>query len=64
MGTNGTAQLTICYCSRVLELAKGLDAVRLATTDDSVSVLEQIKTAAEQGKMGEMIASVGNKKTC
>ena len=46
MGTNGTAQLTVYYCSRVLELVKGLDAVRLATTDDSVSVLEQIKTAA------------------
>ena len=57
MGTNGTAQLTIYYCSRVLELAKGLDAVRLATTDDSVDVLEQIKTASEQVKMDEIIAS-------
>ena len=57
MGTNGTAQLTIYYCSRVLELAKGLDAERLATTDDSVGLLEQIKTASEHGKMDEMIAS-------
>ena len=34
-----------------LELAKGLDAVRLATTDDLVGLLEQIKTSAEQDKM-------------
>ena len=57
MGTNGTAQLTIYYCSRVLELAKGLDAVKLATTDDSVGILKQTKTASGQSKMDEMIAS-------
>ena len=57
MGTNGTAQLTIYYCSRVLELAKGLDAVKLATTDDSVGILKQTKTASGQGKMDKMIAS-------
>ena len=57
MGTNGTAQLTIYYCSRVLELAKGLDAVKLATADDSVGILKQTKTASGQGKMDEMIAS-------
>ena len=51
VGADGTAQLTIYYGSRVLELAKDLDAVRLVTTDDLVGLLEQIKTAAEEDEM-------------
>ena len=51
VGTDGTAQLTIYYGSRVLELVKDLDAVRLVTTDDLVGLLEQIKTAAEEDEM-------------
>ena len=57
MGADGTVQLTIRYGSRVLELAKGMDAVELASTDELVGVLEQFKIAAELGEMDDMIAA-------
>ena len=57
MGADGTVQLTVRYGSRVLELAKGMDAVELASTDELVPVLEQFKAAAELGEMDEMIAA-------
>ena len=57
VGTDGTVQLTVRYGSRVLELAKGMDAVELASTDELVPVLEQFKAAAELGEMDEMIAA-------
>ena len=57
MGADGTVQLTIRYGSRVLELAKGIDAVELASTDELVGVLEQFKTAAELGEMDDMVAA-------
>jgi hypothetical protein len=41
----------------MLELAKGLDAVELSNTDELVGVLEQLKAAAEQGEMDDMIAA-------
>ena len=53
----GTVELTVRYGSRVLELAKGMDAVELASTDELVPVLEQFKAAAERGEMDEMIAA-------
>mgnify|MGYP003326024495 CR=1 FL=1 len=57
VGVDGTVELTVRYGSRILELAKGMDAVELASTDELVPVLEQFKAAAEQGEMDEMIAS-------
>ena len=57
MGAEGTVALTVRYGSRILELAKGIDAVELASTDELVPVLEQFKTAAELGEMDEMIAA-------
>ena len=57
VGEDGTVELTLRYVSRVLELAKGMDAVELASTDESVPVLEQFKAAAEQGEMDMMIAA-------
>ena len=57
IGMNGKIKLTIRYGSRVLELAKGMDAVELASTDELVSVLEQFKAAAERGEMDDMIAA-------
>ncbi|MEC8284214.1 MAG: hypothetical protein VX024_06725 [SAR324 cluster bacterium] len=56
-GADGTVQLTVRYGSRVLELAKGMDAVELASTDELVGVLEQFKAAAEQGEMDDMVAA-------
>ena len=57
MSTDGTVQLTVRYGSRVLELAKGMDAVELASADELVPVLEQFKAAAERGEMDDMIAA-------
>ena len=57
VGADGTVELTIRYGSRVLELAKDMDAVELANVDELVPVLEQFKAAAERGEMDEMIAA-------
>ena len=57
VGADDTFELTVRYGSRVLELAKGLDAVELASVDELVPVLEQFKAAAERGEMDEMIAA-------
>ncbi len=54
---NGKSQSTVRDCSRVLALDKGLNAVELCSTDELVGVLEQFKTAADSGKMNEMIAA-------
>ena len=54
---DGTVELTVRYGSRVLELAKGMDAVELASVDELVGVLEQFKAAAEQGEMDDMVAA-------
>ena len=57
VGADGTVQLTVRYGSRVLELAKGMDAVELASVDELVPVLEQLKAAAELGEMDDMLAA-------
>ena len=57
MSTDGTVQLTVRYGSRVLELAKGMDAVELSSVDELVLVLEQFKAAAELGEMDDMVAA-------
>ena len=57
VGADGTVELTVRYGSRILELAKGMDAVELSSADELVPVLEQFKTAAERGEMDEMIAA-------
>ena len=54
---DGTVELTVRYGSRVLELAKGMDAVELASVDELVGVLEQFKAAAERGEMDDMISA-------
>ena len=64
VGADGTARLTIRYGSRVLELAKDMDAVELANVDDLVPVLEQFKAAAERGEMDDMIAAQLAKTKC
>ena len=57
VGADGSVESTVRYGSRVLELAKGMDAVELASTDELVPVLEQFKAAAERGEMDDMIAA-------
>ena len=57
VGADGTVELTVRYGSRVLEIAKGMDAVELVSKDELVGVLEQFKAAAELGEMDDMIAA-------
>ena len=57
VGSDGSVELSVHYGSRVLELAKGMDAGELASTDELVGVLEQFKAAAERGEMDDMIAA-------
>ena len=57
MGADGTMQLTVCCGSRVLELAKGLDAVEMSSVNELFGVSEKFKVAAEQVEMDEMIAA-------
>ncbi len=57
VGADGTVELTVRYGSRVLELAKGMDAVELASVDELVPVLEQFKAAAERGETDDMVAA-------
>ena len=57
VGADGTVELTVRYGSRVLELAKDMDAVELASVDELVGVLEQFKAAAERGEMDDMVAA-------
>ena len=57
VGADGSVELTVRYGSRVLELAKGMDVVELASADELVPVLEQFKAAAERGEMDDMIAA-------
>ena len=44
---DGTVQLTIRYGSKALELAKGKNAVEIASESELVPTLEQIQTAVE-----------------
>ena len=57
VGADGSVELTVRYGSRVLELAKDMDAVELASVDELVGVLEQFKAAAERGEMDDMVAA-------
>ena len=52
---DGTVQLTIRYGSKPLELAKGKNAVEIASESELVSTLEQIRDAVEQGELDELI---------
>ena len=52
---NGTVQLTIRYGSKPLELAKGKNAVKIASESELVGTLEQIRAAVEQGELDELI---------
>ena len=52
---DGTVQLTIRYGSKPLELAKGKNAVEIASEAELVGTLEQIRAAMEQGELDELI---------
>ena len=52
---DGTVQLTILYGSKPLELAKGKNAVEIASESELIQTLEQIRTAVELGELDELI---------
>ena len=52
---DGTVQLTIRYGSKALELAKGKNAVEIASESELLPTLEQIRDAVEQGELDELI---------
>jgi len=52
---DGTVQLTIRYGSKPLELAKGKNAVEIASESELVGTLEQIRAAVKQGELDELI---------
>ncbi len=52
---DGTVQLTIRYGSKPLELAKGKNAVEIASESELIPTLEQIRTAVELGELDELI---------
>ena len=52
---DGTVQLTIRYGSKLLELAKGKNAVEIASESELIPTLEQIRTAVELGELDELI---------
>jgi hypothetical protein len=58
---NGKLALSVRYGTKVLELAKGKYAVEVASTDELVTVLETVKTAALEGELDAAIESAANK---
>jgi len=52
---DGTVQLTIRYGSKPLELAKGKNAVEIASESELVGTLEQIRAAVKQVELDELI---------
>ena len=56
IGMNGKINLTIRYGSRLLQFAKGLDAIEVADTNEMVGVLEKFREATERGELDTLIA--------
>jgi hypothetical protein len=52
---NGNTVLTVRYGSKLLELAKGKSAIKLASDNDVVEVLETIVVAVESGELDAAI---------
>ena len=55
IGESGKINLSVRYGSKTLELAKGKNAIELATGDELVSVLEKLKTAVLAGELDAQI---------
>ena len=55
MKADGTVQLTTRYGSKPQALAKGKNAVELASESELVPTLEKIQTTVEQGELDELI---------
>ena len=55
MGENGKVCLTLRYGARVIELAKGKNAVELASQDELIKTLETLKEAVIAGELDAQI---------
>ena len=55
IGESGKINLSVRYGSKTLELAKGKNAVELATGEELIAVLERLKTAVLAGELDAQI---------
>ena len=58
---SGKIALTVRYGAKVLELAKGKNAIEVASTSELVKVLELVKTATAAGELDDAIAAASAK---
>jgi hypothetical protein len=55
MGDNGKLCFSVRYGSRVLDIAKGKNAIEVANLDDLAAVIETVKSAVETGELDAQI---------
>ena len=62
-GDNGKLCFSVRYGSRVLDIAKGKNAIEVANLDDLAAVIETVKSAVETGELDPQIETAsGNLK--
>jgi hypothetical protein len=54
-GDNGKLCFSVRYGSRVLDIAKGKNAIEVANLDDLAAVIETVKSAVETGELDAQI---------
>ena len=57
----GKVNLSVRYGAKIIELAKGKNAIELATVADLLPTLQLIKQAVEAGELDTQIEAVSNK---
>lgn len=58
---SGKLALTVRYGARVLELAKGKNAIEVASASELVKTLELVKAAAGAGELDDVITAASDK---
>jgi hypothetical protein len=56
-GANGKLMLAMRYGSKPIELAKGKNAIELASSDDLIAALQAVKEAVQAGELDAQIES-------
>ena len=59
--SDGKVNLSVRYGAKVLELAKGKNAIEIASADELVPTLSLIKQAVEDGSLDAQIEAASNK---
>ena len=54
-GENGKMCFSVRYGSRVLDIAKGKNAIEIASMNDLIAVIETVKSAVETGELDAQI---------